>query len=123
MQEPANKRARLESVIPVRTTPLPAAKAAQPAPKPVPPPLWLSGQLPANQCGTNNQEVSCAEGGAATSREEASRRPGEGSTPGSAQRRCQRRPPGPLGQVVKRECESLLLKLHFNRKCLKPEKI
>ncbi len=40
--EPANKRARLESVIPVKTTPLPVAKAAQPAPpptpKPVPPP-------------------------------------------------------------------------------------
>jgi hypothetical protein len=30
--EPANKRVRLESVIPVKTTPLPAAKAAQPAP-------------------------------------------------------------------------------------------
>jgi hypothetical protein len=53
--EPANKRARLESVIPVKTTPLPAAKAAQlappPTPKPVPPPLWLSGQLPVNQRG------------------------------------------------------------------------
>ncbi len=58
-QEPATKRARLESVIPVRASPSPAAKAAQPTPspaiKPVPPPLWLSSQLPANQLGTNNQ--------------------------------------------------------------------
>jgi hypothetical protein len=58
-QEPATKRARLESVIPVRASPSPAAKAAQPtpppAPKPVPPLLWLSGQLLANQRGTNNQ--------------------------------------------------------------------
>jgi hypothetical protein len=58
-QEPATKRARLESVIPVRASPSPAAKAAQPAPppapKPVPPPLWLSGQLPGNQRGSNNQ--------------------------------------------------------------------
>ncbi len=51
--EPANKRARLESVIPVRSTPTQAAKPVQPAPapKPVPPPLWLSGQLPNNQRG------------------------------------------------------------------------
>ncbi len=59
-QEPATKRARLESVIPVRASPSPAAKAVQPTPppasKPVPPPLWLSGQLPANQRGTNNQQ-------------------------------------------------------------------
>ena len=58
-QEPATKRARLESVIPVRASPSPTAKAAQPtpppAPKPVPPPLWLYGQLPANQRGSNNQ--------------------------------------------------------------------
>jgi hypothetical protein len=57
-QEPATKRARLESVIPVRANPSTAAKAAQPtpppAPKPVPPPLWLSGQLPANQRWGNN---------------------------------------------------------------------
>jgi hypothetical protein len=53
--EPANKRARLESVIPARTTPTQAAKPVQPAPapppKPVPLPLWLSGQLPSNQRG------------------------------------------------------------------------
>ncbi len=58
-QEPATKRARLESVIPVWASPSPAAKAAQPAtppaPKPVPPPLWLSGQLPVNQRGSGNQ--------------------------------------------------------------------
>ncbi len=57
--EPASKRARLESVIPVRSTAHQAAKPAQPAPppppKPVPPPLWLSGQLPANQRGNTNQ--------------------------------------------------------------------
>ncbi len=56
--EPANKRARLESVIPVRSIPLPAVKPVQPAPppppKPVPPPLWLSGQLPANQRGNSH---------------------------------------------------------------------
>jgi hypothetical protein len=56
--EPANKRARLESVIPVRSVPLPAAKNAQPMPPPpprlVPPPLWLSGQLPANQRGNSH---------------------------------------------------------------------
>jgi hypothetical protein len=58
-QEPATKRARLESVIPVRASPSTTAKSAQPAPppapKPVPPPLWLSGQLPANQRGSGNQ--------------------------------------------------------------------
>ena len=57
--EPASKRARLESVIPVRSTAHQAAKPAQPAPppppKPVPPPLWLSSQLPANQRGNTNQ--------------------------------------------------------------------
>jgi hypothetical protein len=47
-------------VIPVRASPSTSAKAAQPAtppaPKPVPPPpLWLSGQLPANQRGSGNQ--------------------------------------------------------------------
>jgi hypothetical protein len=56
--KPANKRARLESVIPVKTTPLPVVKAAQPAPlpppRPVPTPLWLSGQLPVNQRGNQH---------------------------------------------------------------------
>ncbi len=55
--EPANKRARLESVMPA---PAPAKKKAaakgQPPtspPRPVPPPapLWLSGQLPSSQRG------------------------------------------------------------------------
>jgi hypothetical protein len=54
--EPANKRARLESVVPA---PAPAKKKAaakgQPPtspPRPVPPPpLWLSGQLPPSQRG------------------------------------------------------------------------
>jgi hypothetical protein len=59
-QDPATKRARLESVIPVRVTPPPAGKAATavppptPPPKPVLPPLWLSRQLPANMRGQNN---------------------------------------------------------------------
>ncbi len=56
--EPASKRARLESVIPVRSAAPSAAKPAQPPPppppKPVPPPLWLSGQLPANQRGNTH---------------------------------------------------------------------
>ncbi len=53
--EPANKRARLESVIP---TPATAGKkeAAKnqlptPPPRPCPPPLWLTGQLPAAHRG------------------------------------------------------------------------
>jgi hypothetical protein len=54
--EPANKRARLESVVPA---PAPVKKKAeamgQPStspPRPVPPPpLWLSGQLPPSQRG------------------------------------------------------------------------
>jgi hypothetical protein len=52
--EPANKRARLESVIPGKTTPLPAAKAAQPAPpsRPVPP---LSGYL--DSCRQTNTAI------------------------------------------------------------------
>jgi ribosomal protein S16 len=44
--EPANKRARLESVVPTHAAPnLPKQKT------PLPPPLWLSGQLPAVQRG------------------------------------------------------------------------
>jgi hypothetical protein len=55
--EPANKRARLESVVPA---PAPAKKKAvamgqpptsPPRPVPPPPPLWLSGQLPPSQRG------------------------------------------------------------------------
>jgi hypothetical protein len=73
--EPPNKRARLESVIPVKTTPLPAAKAAQPVPpsRPVPPPLWLSGQLPTNQHGNLHLRGQQRGAGAAKVREEASR--------------------------------------------------
>jgi hypothetical protein len=46
--EPAAKRTRLESVVPV---PAPAkkrepARSNPPQPRPCPPPLWLSGQLP-----------------------------------------------------------------------------
>ncbi len=53
----------------IRDTPEPLKKkaqlAAQPPPKPVPPPLWLSGQLPANQrCrGANGQQRGPQQGG------------------------------------------------------------
>jgi hypothetical protein len=85
--EPANKRVRLESVIPVRSTPTQAAKPAQSAPalppKPVPPPLWLSGQLPYN-AATHTREVSSAGGEAASSKGEARKgRPGR-PHPGAA---------------------------------------
>jgi hypothetical protein len=55
--EPANKRTRLESIVPA---PLPAKKkgaavgqppTSPPTPVPPPPPLWLSGQLPPSQRG------------------------------------------------------------------------
>ncbi len=45
-----------------------------------------------------------------------------GRPSGCAKRRCQRRPPEPLGQMVKRYCESLPLKPHSNRKCLNRKK-
>jgi pyruvate/2-oxoglutarate dehydrogenase complex dihydrolipoamide acyltransferase (E2) component len=56
--EPANKRQRLESVVPAPAPPpvKPAAKAAPVAPKPVAPPLWLSGQLPASQKSSNSRD-------------------------------------------------------------------
>ncbi len=56
---PATKRPRLESVVPapVPPSPKPAFKAPQPMPKPVAPPLWLSGQLPANQKYSNNRDT------------------------------------------------------------------
>jgi hypothetical protein len=49
--EPATKRPRLESVVPAPAPPQakPAAKLLPPMPKPVTPPLWLSGQLPPTQ--------------------------------------------------------------------------
>jgi hypothetical protein len=57
--EPANKRTRLESVVPA---PAPAKKkvaaTGQPPtspPRPVPPPLWLSGQLPPSQRGRGSR--------------------------------------------------------------------
>jgi hypothetical protein len=56
--EPATKRQRLESVVPA-PAPLPvkpAAKAVPAAPKPVAPPLWLSGQLPSSQKYSNNRD-------------------------------------------------------------------
>jgi hypothetical protein len=55
--EPANKRSRLESIVPA---PAPAKKrsaatgnppASPPRPVPPPTPLWLSGQLPPSQRG------------------------------------------------------------------------
>jgi hypothetical protein len=68
--EPAAKRTRLESVIPI---PAPARKkeAAKgqstppPPPRPCPPPLWLSGQLPPAQRGrgASSQNSSSYRGG------------------------------------------------------------
>jgi hypothetical protein len=52
--EPANKRARLESVILTQAAPKlpkPNIPPLPPTPKPVPPLLWLSGQLTAAQRG------------------------------------------------------------------------
>ncbi len=61
-EEPAYKRARLESIIPA---PVAAGKKetaknqqSTPPPKPCPPPLWLSGQLPAAHCGRGNRRGS-----------------------------------------------------------------
>ncbi len=65
--EPANKRARLESVIPTQAAPKPLKQniPPPPTPKPVPPPLWLSGQLPATQRGrgTGGQHTGPQSGG------------------------------------------------------------
>ncbi len=57
--EPATKRPRLESVVPAQAPPLakPAFKAPPPMPKPVAPPLWLSGQLTANQKYSSNRDT------------------------------------------------------------------
>ena len=55
--EPANKRARLESVVPAHVPVKKKAAAmgqpptSPPRPVPPPPPLWLSGQLPPSQRG------------------------------------------------------------------------
>jgi hypothetical protein len=56
--EPATKRQRLESVVPASAPPpvKPAAKTVPAAPKPVAPPLWLSGQLPSSQKYSNNRD-------------------------------------------------------------------
>ncbi len=58
-EEPVNKRVRLESVIPapIAANTKETAKNQQPMPpppRPCPPPLWLSGQLPAAPCGRGN---------------------------------------------------------------------
>jgi hypothetical protein len=93
-QEPATKRARLEAVIPVRVTPPPAGKAAMaapappPPPKPVPPPCGCAASCRRTCTDKTTREVSSAEGGAATTREEASQdrrrlpRPGAGTGAG-----------------------------------------
>jgi hypothetical protein len=108
--EPVNKRARLESVIPVRPTPLPAAKPVQPAP-PLPPGLYRprSG-CPASCRPTNTathiHEASSAGGQAAnSSRKEANPDPREWPPPPKrrGQRRASKRPPWPLGPRVARK--------------------
>jgi hypothetical protein len=109
--EPANKRARLESVIPVRSTPTQAAKPAQPAPaqppKPVPPPLWLSGQLPNNQRGNTHTRGQQREGARRPAAKGRPARAGpDGPTQGRQKGRAPRRPTRPLGPLVKVEQES-----------------
>jgi hypothetical protein len=75
--EPASKRARLESVIPVRSTAPLAAKPAQPAPPPPPKPVPPRSGCPAScqqtSAATRTREASCAGDGATPRREEASR--------------------------------------------------
>jgi hypothetical protein len=58
MGEPAAKRPRLESVVPAAAPPPTklVLKAPPPTPKPVAPPLWLSGQLPANNKQHSNRD-------------------------------------------------------------------
>jgi hypothetical protein len=104
--EPANKRARLESVIPVRSTPTQAAKPVQPAPapppKPVPPPLWLSGQLPNNQRGNTHMRGQQRGGARRPAAKGMPARAGpDGPTQGRKQGRAPRRPTRPLGPLVK----------------------
>jgi hypothetical protein len=85
-QEPATKRARLESVIPVRASPSSSAKAAQPERRQRQNRYHRRCGYPDNcrQTSTDlaTSRVSRAEGGAATLREVASRWPGEGPPPG-----------------------------------------
>jgi hypothetical protein len=89
-QEPATKRARLESVIPVRASSSTSAKVAQPAPppalKPVPPPLWLSGPLPANQRGSGNQRGQPRGGRGGHIEREGQQMAGRGAAPRGAPR-------------------------------------
>jgi hypothetical protein len=58
MGEPATKRPRLESVVPAAAPPpaKPVFKAPPQTPKPVAPPLWLSGQLPASNKHNSNRD-------------------------------------------------------------------
>jgi hypothetical protein len=80
--EPANKRARLESVILTQAAPKPPKPnippPPPPTPKPVPPPLWLSGQLPAAQRSrvTGGQHI-----GVNSQVKEAARAPEEATSP------------------------------------------
>jgi hypothetical protein len=57
--EPASKRPRMESVVPAAAPPhaKPVFKAPPPTAKPVAPPLWLSGQLPASHKYHNNRDT------------------------------------------------------------------
>ncbi len=103
--EPANKRTRLESIVP---TPVPAkkkgAEAGQPPtspPRPVSPPtpLWLSGQLPPSQRGRGiRPPQQQPEGSWADARQCARRQPR--CRPG-AERAAQGRSARPLGSLVK----------------------
>jgi hypothetical protein len=57
--EPATKRPRLESVVPAPAPPpaKPVFKAPPPMPKPVAPPLWLSGQLSTSHKYSNSRDA------------------------------------------------------------------
>ncbi len=77
--EPANKRARLESVIPVKTTPLPAATAAQPAP---PRSVYLDSCRQPN-AAISTREANSGGAGAAKVREESSLDPCGWPRPGA----------------------------------------
>jgi hypothetical protein len=85
-QEPATKRARLESVIPMRPAPhrlqRPHSRPRRRRQSRYCPRCGCPASCRRTSAGPTTSEVSRAEGGAATSQEEASRRPGEGPTPG-----------------------------------------
>jgi hypothetical protein len=103
--EPANKRTRLESIVP---TPAPAKKkgaaagqppTSPPRPVPPPPPLWLSGQPPPSQRGRGSGLYNTTQMGGGPMRGNARQR--QPWCRPWAERAAQRRPARPLGPLVK----------------------